>query len=68
MLTILNFIFCETESTYNCIEEKKIRQWITKTPLKRLGKKKEIIETINFIIANDYFNGKIIEVDGGLSI
>ena len=60
--------FCDTESTHNSMDEQKVRQWINKTPLKRLGTKKEIIETINFIITNDYFNGKILAIDGGLFI
>jgi len=60
--------FCSTESTYNCLDDKKIKQWVNKTPLRRLGEMKEIISTIKYIIENDYFNGKIIELDGGLSI
>ena len=35
-------------------------------PSKRLGEPKEVASTIEFIIENDYINGRIIEVDGGL--
>jgi 3-oxoacyl-[acyl-carrier protein] reductase len=37
-------------------------------PLKRLGLMSEIASTVSFIINNDFVNGKIIEVDGGLRV
>lgn len=39
---------------------------INETPLKRFGKIKELIDAINFIINNKFFNGKILKIDGGL--
>ena len=39
---------------------------INETPLRRFGKIKELIEAINFIISNKFFNGKILKIDGGL--
>ena len=40
----------------------------SQVPLKRLGEMHEISRTVNFIIQNDFVNGKILEVDGGLRI
>jgi 3-oxoacyl-[acyl-carrier protein] reductase len=37
-------------------------------PLKRLGKPEEIGITAQYIIENDYFNGRTIEMDGGMRI
>ena len=37
-------------------------------PLKRLGEMHEISRTVRFIIENDFVNGKILEIDGGLRI
>ncbi len=37
-------------------------------PLKRLGEMNEIAQTVSFIINNDFVNGKILEIDGGLRI
>lgn len=37
-------------------------------PLQRLGKPEEIARTVCFILNNDYINGRVIEVDGGLRI
>ena len=37
-------------------------------PAKRLGQPDEIAQTVEFILENDYVNGRVIEVDGGLRI
>ena len=43
-----------------------IQQCIEKIPAKRLGTPKEIAETIDFIIKNEYVNGTTIKLTGGL--
>ena len=37
-------------------------------PLKRVGAPEEIASTVAFIMENDYFSGRVIEVDGGLRL
>ncbi|MCY1489240.1 Acetoacetyl-CoA reductase [compost metagenome] len=37
-------------------------------PLRRLGKPQEIAHTAAFILENDYFTGRVIELDGGLRL
>ena len=37
-------------------------------PAKRLGQPDEIAKTVEFILENDYVNGRVIEVDGGLRV
>lgn len=37
-------------------------------PLRRLGEPEEIGRTIEYILENDYFTGRIIEMDGGIRI
>ena len=37
-------------------------------PAKRLGEPDEIAQTVEFILENDYVNGRVIEVDGGLRV
>ena len=37
-------------------------------PLRRLGEPEEVWEAVRFIIACDYFTGRVIEVDGGLRL
>ena len=35
-------------------------------PLKRLGKPREIAHSVAFLLENDYFTGRILELDGGV--
>ena len=37
-----------------------------RTPLKRFGTLDEFADTIEFVVENDYLNGKVLELDGGL--
>jgi len=60
--------FIDTESTRNALEEKKLNQIIQQIPLRRLGEPKEIFSAANFLIQNDYINGAILPVDGGMSL
>ena len=57
----------ETEMTLGMKPEAraKMNQGI---PAGRMGDPKEIAETVAFIFENDYFNGRVLELDGGLRI
>ena len=37
-------------------------------PLKRMGKPEEIAHSAAYIFGNDYYTGRILEMDGGLRI
>lgn len=37
-------------------------------PLQRLGQPKEIAHSVAYILENDYFTGRILELDGGLRL
>ncbi|HTR45542.1 MAG TPA: SDR family oxidoreductase [Thermodesulfovibrionales bacterium] len=41
---------------------------IQNIPLGRLGEMEEISQAVRFIMANDFFTGRVIEVDGGMRI
>lgn len=58
--------FFETPSTRKALSEKIINKIKTEIPLRRLGKLDELAKGVKFIIENDYFNGKILEIDGGM--
>ena len=40
----------------------------TKIPAGRMGTPEEIAQTVGFIFENDYFNGRTLELDGGLKL
>ena len=60
--------FTETDSTKEAVSETALRETIKKVPLRRLGKPEEIAKGVLFVIQNDFFNGKVLELDGGLII
>lgn len=60
--------YTETESTRKALNETVLQDIIKKVPLKRLGKPEEIANGVLSIIENDFFNGKVFELDGGLIV
>ena len=43
-----------------------LEQLRDRTPIKRFGTLEEFQDTLEYVLTNDYVNGKILEVDGGL--
>lgn len=60
--------FTDTESTREAMSEAALRETIARVPLRRLGKPEEIADGVLSVIQNDFFNGKVFELDGGLVI
>ena len=60
--------FADTESTRTAVSETALQETIKKVPLRRLGKPEEIADGVVSVIRNDFFNGKVFELDGGLVI
>jgi 3-oxoacyl-[acyl-carrier protein] reductase len=58
--------FFETNSTHNALAEKVVKKIEKEIPLHRLGKTDELCNAVKFIIENDYYNGKTLELDGGM--
>jgi len=55
-----------SEMPYKAMSEEHLSNWKNKIPLKRFADPNEIADSIMFCINNEYFNGRIIEIDGGL--
>ncbi|MFN2532372.1 MAG: SDR family NAD(P)-dependent oxidoreductase [Pyrinomonadaceae bacterium] len=60
--------FTDTASTREVVSEGVLREIVKKVAVRRLGKPEEIADGIIFVINNDFFNGKVLELDGGLVI
>lgn len=60
--------FCDTESTHLAVNEKVLQDTLSRVPLRRLGQAQEIAAFVIAGIKNEFLNGKILEVDGGLVI
>jgi 3-oxoacyl-[acyl-carrier protein] reductase len=60
--------FFDTESTDKALSDDHIKHVVKEVPLRRLGKTDEIAHCVTSVLQNDYINGKIVEIDGGLTI
>lgn len=60
--------YTDTESTRSSLSESMLKEITRKVPLRRLAKVDEIVEAIIFTIKNEFFNGKVLQIDGGLII
>lgn len=60
--------FTQTDTVIQSMTEDVLCDWISRTPLRRLASPEEIADGILFIIQNDFFSGRIVELDGGLRI
>jgi 3-oxoacyl-[acyl-carrier protein] reductase len=60
--------YTETESTRQALSETVLQEIVKKVPLRRLGKPEEIANGVISVIENDFFNGKVFELDGGLIV
>ncbi len=60
--------FIDTISTRQAMSENQLKQWQKQIPLNRLGELEEVFGALKFLIENDYYNGRILELDGGLKI
>ena len=59
--------FIQTEMTQS-IKPELLKQVESAIPLGRMGQPDEIAHAVQFILQNDYFSGRTIEIDGGLRI
>lgn len=60
--------FIESRSTRAAISESMIKHVQSNTPIRRLGKAVEVAKAVEHLIENDFLNGVIFNVDGGLRI
>jgi 3-oxoacyl-[acyl-carrier protein] reductase len=59
--------FCDTRMVAN-VPQKILDRIKAKIPLQRLGKPDEIGHSVIYALENEYFNGRVLEIDGGLRI
>ena len=60
--------FCDTDSTHAVMNEQLLKETVGRIPLKRLGHAEEIAAFVIAGLKNEFLNGKVLEVDGGLVI
>ena len=57
--------YINVNSTLRNVNKANLEKIIQTIPLKKLGSAKDIANGIDYIIKNKYFNGKILNIDGG---
>ena len=60
--------FIGTDSTHNALNEAILKHIQVNTPLRRLGQADEVAQAVISLIENDFINGVILPVNGGLRI
>jgi 3-oxoacyl-[acyl-carrier protein] reductase len=60
--------FIDTPSTHKAVGEEALVRIKKSIPLKKLGSAQQLAHAVRFIIDNEYFHGKVLELDGGLTI
>lgn len=60
--------FIGTESTHRALSEANLKHIQESTPLRRLGQTTDVAQAVAAVIGNDFINGAILNVNGGLTI
>lgn len=60
--------FTATDTTIGSMAPNVLNDWKKRTPLRRLAEPGEIADGVLFILKNDFFNARVLNLDGGLRI
>ncbi len=60
--------FIGTDSTHHALNETVLKHIQTNTPLRRLGHADEVAQAVIALVENDFINGTVLDVNGGLTI
>jgi 3-oxoacyl-[acyl-carrier protein] reductase len=60
--------FIDTPTTHAALQGSALQDWVRRTPLRRLGSVESVTSAVLFAITNEHLTGKVIEVDGGLTL
>lgn len=60
--------FISTDSTRQALNETVLKHIQSNTPLRRLGHADEVAQAVIALIENDFINGTVLDVNGGLTI
>lgn len=60
--------YLDTPSTRAHMDEASLARVRNSVPLRKLGRPEQLVSAVRFIRDNEYFNGKVLELDGGLTL
>lgn len=60
--------FFDTPSTHEALNESIVKHIKKETPLRKLGQSDDLYKTIKYIMENEFLNGEVIDLTGGLTL
>jgi 3-oxoacyl-[acyl-carrier protein] reductase len=60
--------FIDVTTTRQAVAEKRLEQYVERTPLGRLGNAEEVINVVEFLASNAFVNGAVVKLDGGIRL
>jgi 3-oxoacyl-[acyl-carrier protein] reductase len=60
--------FIDVATTRDAVVESRLQRYVEKTPLGHLGRLEDVVGAVEFLASNDFVNGAIVKVDGGLRL
>jgi len=60
--------FIDTPTTHAALSDHSVKDWVQRTPLRRMGSVGDVVSAVVFAVENEHLTGKVIEIDGGLSL
>ena len=60
--------FIDTPTTHAALEGPLLKEWVRRTPLRRLGSVESVTSAVLFAAMDEHVTGTVIEVDGGLTL
>lgn len=60
--------FFDTGSTHDALSKGILDKIRKEIPLRRFGNPEELLSSVKYIVENDFFNAKVLEIDGGLKM
>ncbi|MGY8684169.1 SDR family oxidoreductase, partial [Bradyrhizobium sp. UFLA05-153] len=60
--------FIDVATTREAVADERLKGYVQKTPVGRLGQFDDVVNAVEFLAANTFANGTIVKLDGGLRL
>ena len=60
--------FIDVETTRAALSADRLQDYVDRTPLRRMGRLAEVISAVEFLETNEFVNGEVVRIDGGIHL
>lgn len=60
--------FIDVATTRHAVSGEVLEGYADRTPLRRLGRAEDVVNAVEFLASNEFVNGEIVKIDGGLRL